>query len=139
MIQFFGSNIECFEHVRYVHQIFEGARYVWGNYSIINGLVYIKSFEKDYKYFFINFSGLQPEFFTIIIHLIQQSSTHLKESKGFWCHSFILDKETEAAYDNYKSYDWKLSILWFPGITTNRKSSDSQEQSIHIIIAHIMW
>ena len=44
MIQFSGSNIECFEYLSHAHRI-------WGNYSIINGLVFIKSFEKDYKYF----------------------------------------------------------------------------------------
>ena len=31
-------------------------------------------------------------------------------------YSFSLDAETEAVYDNYKSYDWKSSILWFKPI-----------------------
>ena len=39
----------------------------------------IKSFEKDYKYFFINFSGLQPEFFTIFNSL---NSTGINTFKG---------------------------------------------------------
>ena len=33
-----------------------------GIYSSINGLVFVKSFENNYKYFFINFSGLQQVF-----------------------------------------------------------------------------
>ena len=68
MIQFFGSNIGCFGYVHvhriYVHRMFEGASNVGGNH-IINGLVFIKSFEKDYKCFFTNFSGLQQEVFPI--------------------------------------------------------------------------
>ena len=40
----------------------------------------------------------------------------------FSCHASSLDSETEAAYDNYKRYDWKSSILWFPGMTTNRQN-----------------
>ena len=46
----------------------EGAnhvRQVQGYYSIINGLVFIKSFKKDYKYFAIKFSGLQQQVFPI--------------------------------------------------------------------------
>ena len=42
----------------------------------------------------------------------------------FLCHSSSLDAETEAAYDNYKSYYWKSSILWFPGMAAKRKNGD---------------
>ena len=64
VIQFFGSNIRCFEylsHVSHVHQMFQGASHIQGNYSTINGLIFTKLFEKDYKYLFINFSSLQQE------------------------------------------------------------------------------
>ena len=44
---------------------------------------------------------------------------------GFFSrHSSRVDTETEAGYDNYKSYDWKSNILWFPGMTTNRKNGE---------------
>ena len=46
--------------------------------SIINGLVFIILFEKDYKYFFINVCNLQQEVFSI----------------------FKLLNSTEAGYDN---------------------------------------
>ena len=46
--------------------MFQGANRIRGNYSIINDLVSIKSFEKDYKFFFINVSGLQQEAFPIL-------------------------------------------------------------------------
>ena len=36
-----------------------------GYYSVINDLVFIKSFEKDYKYFIIKFFGLEQEVFPI--------------------------------------------------------------------------
>ena len=55
MIRFFGSNIKCFEYLSHAHQMFQGVSHVHENYSIINGLVFIKSSEQDYKYFFINF------------------------------------------------------------------------------------
>ena len=42
----------------------------------------------------------------------------------FLCFSSSLDTETEAAYDNYKRYYWKSSILLFPGMTTGRKNGD---------------
>ena len=38
----------------------------------------------------------------------------------FLCQSSSLDTETEAAYDNYKIYYWKSSMLWFPRMTTTR-------------------
>ena len=44
----------------------------------IFGLVFIKPFEKDYKYFFTTFSGLQQIFRIFELLLIQQSLTHLK-------------------------------------------------------------
>ena len=36
-------------------------------------------------------------------------------------HSPNLNTETEAAYENYKSYDEKSSILWFSGMITNKR------------------
>ena len=44
-----------------------------------------------------------------------------KVIKKVWHHLSSLDTETEAAYDNYKSYDWELSIFWFAGMTANKK------------------
>ena len=68
-------------------------------FSIIIGLVFIKSFEKDYKYFFINFSGLQ------IFKLLNSTVINtFKVIKIFSLHLFSLDTEIEAAYDKYKSY-----------------------------------
>ena len=54
-----------------------------------------------------------------------------KGSLGFFFqHSSSLDKETKAAYDNYKSSDWKSSMLWFPEMTTtNRKKGDLLEKT----------
>ena len=49
-------------------------------------------------FFLIKISGLQQKAFPIFKQL----------------------NSTEGAYDNWKSYDWKLSILWFPWITTNK-------------------
>ena len=69
-----------------------------GELFYYNGLVFIIPFEKDYKYCLINFSGLEQEVFPI----------------------FKLLNSTETAYDNWKSYDWKSSILWFTEITTNK-------------------
>ena len=64
-----------------MHQVFKRASHLPGNYSI-NGLVFMKSFEKDYKNFFIKFSGLQEEVKIAILqflnYLIQQSLSYLK-------------------------------------------------------------
>ena len=64
-----------------MHQMFKGASHLPGNYSI-NGLVFMESFEKDYKNFFIKFSGLQEEVKIAILqflnYLIQQSLSYLK-------------------------------------------------------------
>ena len=60
-----------------------------GKYSIINGLVFIKSFEKDYNYFFISFSSSQQKVFLI----------------------FKLLNSMEGAYNNYGSYDWKHVLV----------------------------
>ena len=79
MIQFFGSNIECIEYQSHVHRIFKApVAYRGIIQSLVNGLVFIMSFEKDYKYCFINFCCLQQEVFPI----------------------FKLLNSTEAAYDN---------------------------------------
>ena len=37
----------------------------YGGITVINGLVFIKSFEEDYKYFIVKFSGLQKQIFPI--------------------------------------------------------------------------
>ena len=52
----------------------------------------------------------------------------------FSCHSSSLDAETEAAYDNYKSYDWKLNILWFPGMTTNKKRRPPENRAYLLLL-----
>ena len=46
-----------------------------------------------------------------------------KLTNFFLHHSASLDTETEAAYmmTNYKSYNWKLSMLQFPEMTTIKK------------------
>ena len=59
LFSFLGSNIEFFEYLSHVCWLFWGTSHVQGKCFIINGLVSIKSFEKD---FFINFSGLQEVF-----------------------------------------------------------------------------
>ena len=51
---------------------------------------------------------------------------------------FKLLNSNEADYDNQKSYDWKSSILRFPGMTT-KKMAACREQSTYIIISYIMW
>ena len=63
-----------------------------GGLFYYNGLVFIIPFEKNYKYCLIKFSGLEQEVFPIFKPL----------------------NSTETAYDNWKSYDQKSSILWFP-------------------------
>ena len=64
MIQFFGSNMKYF--LCMLNFLCESnvsrCQSRTGNYSIINDL---DSFEKEYNYFFINFSGLQQEVFLI--------------------------------------------------------------------------
>ena len=64
-----------------MHQMFKGASHLPGNYSI-NGLVFMESFEKGSKNFFIKFSGLQEEVKIAILqflnYLIQQSLSYLK-------------------------------------------------------------
>ena len=42
---------------------------------------------------------------------------------------FKLLNSTEAAYDNYKSYNCNSSILWFPGITTNKKWQPAENRA----------
>ena len=64
---------------------------------------------------FINFSGLQQDVFPI----------------------FKLLNSTEADYGNQESYDWKSSILQFPGMTTEKMAA-CREQSTHVI-SYIMW
>ena len=44
---------QFFEYLSHVHRMFSGASH--------NGLLFIKPLEKDYKYFFTNFSDLQQE------------------------------------------------------------------------------
>ena len=39
-------------------------------------------------------------------------------------HSFSLDTDTDATYDNYTCYDRKSSILWFLRMSKNRKIGD---------------
>ena len=52
------------EYPRHVHRAFKApVTYREIILSIINGLIFIISFEKDYKYFNINFAGLQQEVF----------------------------------------------------------------------------
>ena len=64
MIQFFGSNMKYFLcMLNFLCELnVSRCQSRTGNYSIINDLV---SFEKEYNYFFINFSGLQQEVFLI--------------------------------------------------------------------------
>ena len=75
------SFLDQTSNVLNMHQMFKGASHLPGNYSI-NGLVLMKSFEKDYKNFFIKFSGLQEEVKIAILqflnYLIQQSLSYLK-------------------------------------------------------------
>ena len=79
--QFFWSNIKCFKYLSHMYRMFKGTSHLRGNYSI-NGLVFMKSFKKDYKNFFINFSGLQEEVKIAILqffnYFIQQSLSCLK-------------------------------------------------------------
>ena len=60
--------------------------------------------------------------------------------KTFLCHLSSLDTETEAAYDNYKSYDWKLSMLWFLGMITHKKCKQSTEIiiSYYVVKKHLL-
>ena len=52
-----------------------------------------------------------------------------KVIKQFSRHSSSLDTETEATYDNYKSCHWKSSMLWFPGMTTNKKWRPAKDRA----------
>ena len=85
--------------------MFLGATHVRGNYSIVSDLVFIESFEKDYKYFFIKFSGLQQEVFPIFKVLNSTVINTFKVIIFYPPCSSSQDTETDAAYDKYKSYD----------------------------------
>ena len=52
-------------------------------------------------------------------------------------HSSSLDTETEAAYDNYKSYNWKSSMLWFRGITTYEKWKPAENRAHKLSLVNI--
>ena len=47
---------------------------------------------------------------------------------------FKLLNSTNAAYDNYKIYDRKSSILWFPGITTNKKWQPAENRAHELFV-----
>ena len=54
-------------------------------------------------------------------------------------HSFSLDTETEAAYDNYKRYDLKnWAYYGFQGWLQTEKMATCWEQST-LIISNIKW
>ena len=61
----------------------------------------------------------ENKFFQFLIYLMIINTFKLMKKK--LCYLSILDTETEAAYNNYKSYDWKLSMLWFPVMITSKK------------------
>ena len=49
-----------------------------------------------------------------------------------------LDTETETANDNYKSYNWKFSMLWLPGDDYKQKSGDlpGTEHTLSLVISY---
>ena len=53
-------------------------------------------------------------------------------------HSFSLDTGTEAAYDNYKKYDWKSSMLQFPGMCANREKWRTADNRAHTLLLVIL-
>ena len=132
--------MDCFEYLNHVHRMFWCSSHVRGN-SIINGLVFIKSFENNYKYFFIDFSGLWQVL--SIFKLLNSAVINMfKVIKIFSCHSSNLDTETEAVYDNDKSYNWKSRIIWFPGMTINQRkwwSAENRGLTLLLVILHGKW
>ena len=62
MFLFFGSNIECIEYPSHVNYMFKA--------PVAHGGINLLSMEKDYIYFFINFSDFQQGF-PILSYLIQ--------------------------------------------------------------------
>ena len=56
-----------------------------------------------------------------VVHLID---FFFHACRRFLYYSPSLDTETESGYGNYKSYYWKSNILWFSGMTANRKNGD---------------
>ena len=133
MIQFFGSNIKYF--LSMLNFLCESnvsrCQSRTGNYAIINDLV---SFEKEYNYFFINFSGLQQKFFWFLSYLIQQSliCKIFRAIHPVW----IQKLKQPVIYIKVMTENW--ACCGFQG-WLQTKNGDLPRRSTHIIISYIMW